>query len=42
MTDFGWNEATQRKKASIELNNGNFSFFVFIPYALLDEFVCFT
>eukprot|EP00596_Hydrurales_sp_CCMP1899_P007476 CAMPEP_0119045260 /NCGR_PEP_ID=MMETSP1177-20130426/38590_1 /TAXON_ID=2985 /ORGANISM="Ochromonas sp, Strain CCMP1899" /LENGTH=183 /DNA_ID=CAMNT_0007016757 /DNA_START=162 /DNA_END=713 /DNA_ORIENTATION=+ len=22
MTDFGWNEATQRKKASIELNNG--------------------
>lgn len=22
MTDFGWNEATQRKKAAIELNNG--------------------
>lgn len=22
MTAFGWNEATQRKKAAIELNNG--------------------
>ena len=22
MTDFGWNEATQTRKAAIELNNG--------------------